>query len=156
MADIMIIPAEPAHAVAMAPHLRPADVDEVYASRGLAPEPAMLSSLGRSTQAWTALIDGGPVCMWGVGPLSLVLGKGCPWLLGTCEVDRHAKTFLRQSRVFLREIQATYPELENFVDARHGTSLRWLKWLGFTIDQPQAMGFLKLPFHRFHMEASVV
>lgn len=151
MTEIAIIAAQPEHAIAMASRLRAADVDEIYASRGLAPEPALLSSLERSTQSWVALVDGVPACLWGVGPLSLVLGKGCPWLLGTCEVERHARTFLRLSRVFLREMQATYPELENVVDARHRVSLRWLGWLGFAIDPAQPMGFLKLPFHRFHM-----
>jgi hypothetical protein len=164
MTDLHILPASEADAVAMAPHLRPADAAEVYATSGRTAEAALLAALRRSTQAWTCLIDPSagsgqvaePVCMWGVGPISLVAGRGCPWLLGTEVVEWHPMTFLRQSRAFLREMLQTYSELENHVDARNLLSIRWLKWLGFTIEPPQPCGFLQLPFHRFHMERADV
>jgi hypothetical protein len=149
--EIRILPAAPDHAVAMAPHLRPADAAEIHAASGRTAEQALLTSLALSTHAWTAVIDGRPACIWGAGPLSLVLGRGCPWLLGTSEVERQARPFLRLSRAFLAEMRATYPELENHVDARNRTSLRWLRWLGFTIAPAAPWGFLGLPFHRFRM-----
>lgn len=156
MTEIAILPAERAHAIAMAPHLRPADAAEVYASSGRTAEQALRTSLALSTHAWTAFVDGAPACMWGVGPLSLVLGRGCPWLLGTCQVERQARTFLRLSRAFLAELRATYPELENHVDARNRVSLRWLRWLGFSIAPAAPWGFLGLPFHTFSMGADHV
>jgi hypothetical protein len=152
MTAFHILPASEAHAVAMAPHLRPADAAEVYATSGRGPEEALTAALRRSTQAWTCLIDGEPACIWGVGPLSLVAGKGCPWLLGTEAVERHPLAFLRQSRGFLAIMLRTYSQLENHVDARNRLSIRWLRWLGFTIGPPLPYGFLGLPFHRFHME----
>lgn len=146
-----ILEATPAHAIAMAPRLRPADVAEVRASSGRTPRDALLASLRRSTQAWTGFVDDAPACIWGVGPLSLACGRGCPWLLGTAQVEQHPREFLRQSRVFLREMLATYGELENVVDARNRRSLRWLAWLGFTIAPAKPHGFLGLPFHAFRM-----
>ncbi len=151
-----ILPASEAHAVAMAPHLRLADAAEVYATSGRTAEAALLAALRRSTQAWTCLVDGEPGCMWGVGPLSLVAGRGCPWLLGTVAIEQHPMTFLRQSRAYLRQMLHTYSRLENHVDARNTVSIRWLRWLGFTIEPPAPYGFLQLPFHRFHMERADV
>jgi hypothetical protein len=149
--EYRILEAEPGHAVTMAPDMRPADVAEVYAASGRTPEAALLASLRRSTHAWTCLVDGTPACIWGVGPLSLAGGQGCPWMLGTAQVGRHRREFLRQSRLFLRQMLETYDELENVVDARNRSSLRWLAWLGFTIAPAEPYGFLGLPFHAFRM-----
>jgi hypothetical protein len=44
-----------------------------------------------------------------------------------------------------------FPEMRNYVDARHARSIRWLKWLGFTIEEARPMGFAGLPFHPFGM-----
>jgi hypothetical protein len=149
--EYRIVDASEAHAMAMAPHLRAADVAEVHAASGRTPFDALRVSLRCSTQAWTGLVDGTPACIWGVGPWSLAGGLGCPWLLGTAQVERHARAFLRRSRHCLGQMLETYDALENFVDARNATSLRWLAWLGFTIAPATPHGFLGLPFHRFSM-----
>lgn len=156
MTQYFILPAHEDHAIAMAPHMRPADVAEVYAASGRDPETALISSINRSTQAWTCFVDGEPACIWGVGVVSLLNLRGSPWLLGTCHVERHPKEFLRQSRTFLREMLVTYSHLENHVDSRNALAVRWLSWLGFIVEAPRPYGFLDLPFHRFSMRRSAM
>jgi hypothetical protein len=151
VAEYHVRPATDADAVVMAPRLRPDDVAEIYAASGRVPEVSLVDGINRSTEAWTGLVDDDVACMWGVGPLNLLAGRGCPWLLGTHLVEAHAGAFLRCSRLCLRQMFTTYESLENFVDARNRLSIRWLRWLGFTIAPAQPHGFLRLPFHHFSM-----
>lgn len=119
----------PAIAVAM----RHADRAEVEASHGHSAEEALTSSLAASTAAWTGLIDGVPVCMFGVGPIAILAGRGAPWMLGTDHIDKWPRTFLRRCRPCVTAMLAVYPYLENYVDDRNEKSKQWLRWLGFKV-----------------------
>src|SRR3546814_3570757 len=55
--------------------IRPADVAEMTAL-GTTPERAMRQGLARSDWTATGLLDGVPVCMFGVAPVNLMLGRG--------------------------------------------------------------------------------
>ena len=118
---------------AIAAAMRAADRAEVAASHGHTPEQALESSLAASTAAWTGLIDGEPVCMFGVGPISILAGRGAPWMLGTEHLERWPRTFLRRCKACVSAMLAVYPYLENYVDDRNDKSKLWLAWLGFTL-----------------------
>jgi hypothetical protein len=45
--------------------------------------------------------------------------------------------------------------LENWVDARNVTSIKWLKWCGFDFDDPAPFGVEQLMFHRFEMRKNI-
>ena len=144
------VPARPEHVAPIAADMRQADRDEIWAARHLTPETALRESLAVSVCCWTMLADGEPAAMFGVsGPL--LGGVGCPWLLGTALLNRHWLRFLRESRDYVGEMLALYPELRNCVDARHVVAIRWLKWLGFTFEPPRKMGVERLDFHPFSM-----
>jgi hypothetical protein len=145
MASIDIVPAEAGHVGAIAARMRPADRDEAWAAARLTPEAALLLSLSVSPLAWTGRVDGRPECMFGAG------NGGVPWLLGTDAVERHALAFLRSNPAYVARMQARFGRLSNWVDARNATSIRWLRWLGFTIGEPRPYGPLGLPFHPFWM-----
>lgn len=125
----------PAHIPAIAANMRDADRIEVWVSHRHAPAQALASSLKRSEMAWTCLVDGVPAFMWGVARLgSLISRKGSPWLLGTPAIHRTSREFLRQCPAYVERMQARFPRLENFVHARNRLSVRWLRWLGFTVE----------------------
>lgn len=138
-------------AATFARRLRAADIEEIRVASGLSPAVAVDRSLALSTHAWAAYDDrGGPLALWGVGPLSLLEGRGCPWLLATDAFDALPRRLVaRLSLRLLRDVTAAYPRLENHVDARHARAVRWLKWLGFTLEPPAAWGVERRPFHRF-------
>lgn len=147
-----------ADAMALAPHLRAADVEEIRAASGLAPAEALRRSYELSSHVWAVReLDGPPtappiappIALWGVGPLSLVEGRGCPWLLATDAFEGLGPDIARLSRPLMAAMRELYPRLENRVDARHTRAVRWLAWLGFTIDPAQAWGVEGRPFHRF-------
>jgi len=151
--EYLIVPAEAGHVVAMAPHVRQADVDEVYAATGMEIGPALEQSWRLSTHAWAGLIDGEVACIFGVTPYNLLGGRGIPWMLGTDLVERHALAFLRRSRWCVSTMLRLYNHLENYVDVRNEKSVAWLRWLGFQMDEPAPYGKFRMPFMRFEMRA---
>lgn len=126
--------------------MRKADRDEVFASSGKSPRDALKYSLAKSSVAWTGLINGRPEVMFGVGDINVLAGVGAPWLLGTDVIEDHAPAFLRGSVKWKNQLLLRYSTLRNFVDARNTASLRWLKWLGFTIFDP-----VEMRGHSFHL-----
>lgn len=134
--------------------LRAADVEEIRAASGLAPLEALRRSYDLSTHVWVVRARDGepgdpPIALWGVGPLSLVEGRGCPWLLASDAFEMLGLDIARLSRPLMAEMRNLYPRLENRVDARHVRAVRWLSWLGFAIEPAMAWGVEGRPFHRF-------
>jgi hypothetical protein len=135
-AEITVVAARPAHIRAIAARMRAADREEVFAASGRSPLSALSFSYRHSCQAWTALFDGRPEVMWGVGDLDILTGIGAPWLLGTDAVETNFRGFLRISKHWPAQLLGRYRLLRNVVDARNAVSLRWLEWLGFRLFEP--------------------
>ena len=77
-------------------------------------------------------------------------------MVGTDAIDRHAFAFIKGSRSAIRTLFAQWGRLYNLVDARNTRAVRWLRFLGFTIEKPIPYGVENLPFHPFHLEVSHV
>jgi hypothetical protein len=152
-AEIEIVEAVSDHIDPIADRMRQADRDEVLAASGRSPREALEFSLRKSSFARTALIDGVPEVMFGVGDINVLTRTGGPWLLGTDAVDRHWVAFVRRSRGSLEQLSSRYAVLMNLVDARQTASIRWLRWLGFTVEEPTLAGVELREFRLFHMRA---
>jgi hypothetical protein len=133
--------------------LRAADREEIDALTGRDPGAVLAESVARSSSAWAGVADGELVCLFGVVPLTLGGMTGVPWLLGSDAVTRYGRPFLRRNRAWVREMLREFPVLRNAVDARNTVSIRWLRWLGFTLGTAQPMGVRGLPFIPFAMSA---
>lgn len=151
---VEVRPAVWADVLAIAPNLRPEDVRECQAQTLLAPLAAMEFVMRHAVRAWTGLVDGVPVCMFGVSRMVAVgTDVGTPWLFGTPLIDKYERSFLRRNRDMVREMSALFSVLENWVDIRNHKAVRWLRWLGFEIHEPEPHGPLGRLFYRFTMEA---
>lgn len=147
-----IVPATVAHAEALAPHMRFHDRIECRAF-GYLPLPGLLVSLTTSTEAWTGLADGEPVCMFGVTQQALTDPEAEPWLLSSKEIERHAGAFLRRNRKIIRSWRSRYSSLSGVVYVHNEVSKRWLRWLGFAIgDTAVRIGPDRMFFNKFEME----
>lgn len=134
----------------VAANMRHADRLECEAMAACGPEEALRRSIQSSHEAFVARVGGEPVCIFGLGVGSILGGMARPWLLGTDAVEWHCLTFLRANRRVVRGWAARF-DLENYVDARHTKSVRWLRWLGFKLDDAAPFGPFEYPFHRFEM-----
>lgn len=128
----------------LARRLRKADVEEIHDLTGWNPETALWKSFRESKWVNTGAIDGVPVCMFGVTPVTVLGNVGMPWMLGTDGLTENPKVFLRFARVWSERMERDFKVLRNVVSSNNAFSIRFLKWLGFEFSQPVKMG----PFGR--------
>ena len=140
---IAIVPATLAHARAI--DLRDGDRREI-AAVGKTAEQAVADSLARSLWAESYMIGGEVAAIVGLAVPCVLGGIACPWLLTGRPVDRHTRTFLRETAKGVARMQAEYPVLLNMVHAEYRQALRWLGWLGFEIGPPRPHGPYGAPF----------
>lgn len=145
-----IVPATEAHAVALAPLMRNKDALECEAY-GHTTLSALRHSLGLSIEAFTGLVDGKPVCMFGYTTECLMADSAQPWLLGTDEMARHALAFLRRNRPYIADLRKRFNKLDGWVYDQNHSSIRWLRWLGFIVS-PEISVIGGLPFRSFSWE----
>jgi hypothetical protein len=140
-------------ALIVALNLRKEDFDEVFASTGASPHHAVKESWNMSTRRWIIYNRRDlPVAVLGVRPVDMFSDIGVPWFLGTDGMDKMKRFFIEISKPIIEEMKQGFDLLVNFVDARYIKTVRWLKWCGFIIEEPEPYGALQLPFHRFYME----
>lgn len=152
--DIQIVPARASHIRTIARRMRQADRDELFAASKKTPAQALVYSMRKSVHAWTAIVDGRPEVMFGIGEINVLTGIYAPWLLGTDAVETHYVQFLRRSVDFRDQLLRRYPVMRNFVDDRNKASKRWLKWLGATFSEP--VDFDGHPFRLFELRSADV
>lgn len=140
-------PAHPRHINYLARRMREADVIEVEAT-GQAPKQSLRSSLRASTFAVTVTKEGRPVAMLGVAPVSLVEGKGAPWMLGTDEIKTGARQFVKWGPGLVKMMQQEFPRLENMVGSHNRPAIRVLMLLGFEVDD-EIVHIRGVAFRRF-------
>lgn len=148
---LAVIPATMDHIAPVAARMRQADRNELAASSGRSPTAALELSLFRSADAHTVLLDNIPAGMFGCCVLNVLCRKGSPWFLGTDAIDQNRLAFARASVFWRDQLLSRYDCLTNVIDARNASSIRWLKWLGFTISEPVPVGRGGLPFRIFEL-----
>lgn len=153
MAVPEIVEAQAWHVKPIADRMRSADRKEM-AALGYSPEVSMKVALSGAEEAWTGLIDGNPVCMFGVNSSSaLSPHRGIPWMMGTESLDRHAILFLKRCKPQVDRMQSLFSLLENWIAVENVVAVAWLRWLGFSFHEGKTIGGMK--FIRFTREASV-
>lgn len=142
---------ELADLVHIAANLRLADANELRATHGddVDIRHRLIQSVKASEEAFTAFTAyGEPMAVFGVAPISLLGGEGCPWMLGTNTMLRYGRELVTLGRAHADRWNCKYPLLYNYVDARNLRSIAWLRRTGFNILKAEPRGAQGLPFHR--------
>lgn len=153
--DYRITTAQTEHIQLLVGKVREHDAME-FAAMGETPASVLRSALSVSHHAYTAWVGEEVMCIFGIADMSVLGGRGCPWLVGSDLIDKHRRWFLSRCKEALPIISQSYSHLENCVDARNVRAIRWLRWLGFTIHPAAPWGILGEPFHRFEMRCQNV
>jgi len=149
--EAKIVIAEDWHLCCVAADCRQSDREELHAMAGVDPYTAI--QMGRDGgDTWAGLIDGVPVCVFGVVPVGgMHIDMGRPWMVATEGIEKNAIAFLRRNKNWIRGMMGRYHHLINYVDARNTKAVQWLRWLGFQIHEAEPCGTYGLPFHKFEM-----
>lgn len=136
----------------IADNMRQADVDEVMASHGHTAHEAMTFSIRASQLVSVVEIYDEPSCVVGLtAGKSTITRVGSPWMLGTDNITKHRKIFVKSSPVVIEDMLHECNLLSNYVHVKNHASIRWLKGLGFTIESPVEYGINEELFHPFYL-----
>lgn len=136
----------------LADHLREEDKLEVFCSHGYGPRQALTYSFETSKECNSIISDDEKVIgMFGIG-VTPDNKSAVPWLLASDELSKIAKQFLPESKAWVDRVVEPYDNVFNYVHAANKKSMRWLKWLGFTLDEKAvSYGYHPAPFFKFTM-----
>lgn len=130
--------------------IRHADLIEVRISGWLDPFKALVNCVRDSDYSAVAIADGDPIAVFGLKRRCALTNTGSPWLIGSEKAMQFKKAFIEAVIPGVKEMLDICPHLVNYVHAENHTSIRWLKRLGFEMDEPEDIGG-GLMFRRFHM-----
>ena len=132
MSTVRVLPARAADVAYVGKHLRDEDREELEVATGRDPVATLLSSHRMSAESYAVFIVGAPepVAVFGVvdAPAS---HKGIIWMLCTPEAPKHAKSILREARVWLTHLSSKYNGLQCLAWSSNYLHVRWCKILGF-------------------------
>lgn len=150
-ANVVIVPAAIAHVYLLAANMRAADRAEAV-GLGADPKRALRLSFRQALMRRTAFVDGAIAAMWGLAG-DCLSDVGYPWLVTSAAIERLPLTFVREGRRQLAAMLRLKPILENVVAADYAGAVRFLEILGFTLEEPIAMGPAGLPYRKFWIAA---
>lgn len=132
-------------------NIRPEDVEELDALDGSTVRKALdeTENLLENSQVWE--VEGEMVCMFGVTPLQDDDEVGVIWMLATTEFEQYSMMFAARCKKVVEKMLSGYEYVFNYVHSKNVKSIRWLKWLGFHICDPEPLGKKGATFHRFEI-----
>ncbi|WP_223621175.1 hypothetical protein [Lysobacter sp. ESA13C] len=140
MSALTFHPPTPARLDYIAERLRAADrVELAVTAPGRAVAEVLHDSVLSSRWSIVAEVDGVASIAYGVAPTADPL-IGSPWLLATDDLRKVRREFIERCRGEVRLMQQKFLVLTNEVHRDNALSIRWLEWLGFTIDRARPVG----------------
>lgn len=136
-------------------NLKEEDKKEVLAN-GYTLKETVEATLKHTKRGIAAFKDDKLLCIFGYRQNGFLGGGAIVWLLGTKYFDATdyeiKREFLKQSKKTITKWRKKFFLLENYVDSEYEASIRWLKWLGFTIDEPAKNPVTGFYFNKVWME----
>ena len=140
MGRYKVIPAKPMYIDAVLKNLSPEIKKELKALSNDPFNKLLRDNIKYADDSWIVIYDDRVLCMLGIGGATLLSDVGIPWLITTTHIKKHKKEFLKGTKVVLAYWLTKYNTLENYVPLDFKSSIRWLKWAGFTIFPPEPIG----------------
>jgi hypothetical protein len=143
-----VVPATREHIDQMKGSFREIDELEALMVNGHDAYNTAISNFYLSVNTWVGLLYGVPVVLFGHTKEDIASGVSKPWFMGTKHMDRCGLSILRRTRKYIAKIKAASTKIEATVHKDNNISLKWLKWAGFNIGQPEPFGKSDQLFHR--------
>lgn len=127
-----LVPATEAHALDLLSNISLQSSDD-YKSLGLDPNEYVVRGLHASVCTFAGLIDGRCFCLFGVIPDSLTATSGEPWLMTSADLKEGKIAFAKASRQYIPYLRQRFTHLHGWVYEHNVVSIKWLRWLGYTV-----------------------
>lgn len=125
--------------------------DELLASSNVSPNVTLIHTALVANWVEVILEDDEIVGIFGLGKY---LKIGLPWFVQGKKLTTKKLIIALHSKDVLKRMLEEVVILFNFVDSRNTTTIKWLKWLGFTVmnDTNFYLNSKEVPFKLFYME----
>lgn len=128
---LTLVETVPWHVASVRERLTPASTHDCRHIYGVDIRTVLDVTWSISDRAWTLLADELPICITSVYEAST--GVGQPWTFLTNEIEHHRIGFLWWSKFVLEKYQENFGILELWLNSENERSLRWHRWLGFSL-----------------------
>tara|TARA_Y100000310_G_C20533794_1_gene739826 strand:- start:63 stop:524 length:462 start_codon:yes stop_codon:yes gene_type:complete len=145
------VPATQEHVQPLIDDISPDIAEEMLQLKDLPLEESVSRCISRSDEAWTALYNGEVVCIFGIRRKSLLSDTAYPWLLSTNLVNEHKRNLLKGAKISVNKWMGMNELLENFIPAGLPKLIRFVSWLGFTVEEAKPIGQNGKLLHRIEM-----
>lgn len=126
----------------LAQRIRACDRMEIQLGSGAKPIDVLRKAVNRSVIRETITTPSGSIAgIWGVVPIQDDLGS--IWMLGSADLETIPTSFLKACRPAVAQAHVKFPTLVCAPWRENHLHLRWLRWLGFTIEEVGHPHFLK-------------
>ena len=115
-------------------HLRKEDIAEIRKMGGTERE-AVFDSVSLSDETFALAKNGVPMLLFGI--VGSLVGTAKVWALGTDVCHTSPKVMLKWGRRWSDKFVRKYGPIENWCDADYTSSLKWLRKIGFRVDEPE-------------------
>lgn len=147
--EIKFVEANKEYADYIADHLKATDYIEVVGLTGRDTRRAVASCVRCSEWSRVCLIDNEPAVIFGVEVTDPINNVGCIWMLTTELTQKHKLFIGRETKKYIRKFMEHYTMLFNYVDNGNDFTLRWLRFLGAKIYDPEPAGIYGFLYRRF-------
>lgn len=95
--------------------------------------------------------NGTPVAIFGVLPQKNV---GIVGFLSTTDIEKEQRSFLMQGKKWIESFENEFEVLKNYVYSSNIKAIKWLKWLGFDVEENRGIGDKFLLFSKDGMQCA--
>lgn len=148
---VVIRPATMADVIDLTARMRQQDRAEARAAFGRDAKYALRASYLSSAYRRVGVVFGRVICMWGVGATEQD-DVGQIWCAGSPELTLYKLRFAREAQRELEAMLTQYRRLQNWVWEWNKDAVKFLKWLGFTVERPSPRGRRGEHFRYFFKE----
>jgi len=133
----------------LAKNARELDKKEVFFSSGMNIDDILKSTPNILNDCYVWEINSKLVAMYGIsnwgGDNNVI------WMLATDEFDKYKNIFRRDCKKIVKEMVNGKNYVYNYIWCEHRKAIKWLKWLGFTILDPEPIGINGELFCKFEL-----
>ncbi len=148
---IEIIETTKEHVEYLANNLRKLDEKELFYMRGKNAKEELRISVEYSIWTKSVLYNDECIAIFGFAKHNANDSKGVPWLLASDKLQKLSIRIARLCPFYINKMLEDAQYLENYILSEHTHSIKWLKWLGFSFDEPQEFGIFNKQYRRFYL-----